>query len=284
MSNIQDIQILIKEQKYSQANQMLDQILLRESQNQDALKLKRELQNLAYQKNLQLVDQKLREYEELFKNKQYKELIPKLKKLQSYAPGYSTLDKFIVKVYKEYEKSLKNQNNDVLTSLENQINNLIDNGEEQNAILLSQNAALKDSSNPLLQKLVSKTKRRVIDIKLLKNKKALKRLNAPSKFEFLKKLYQIDVTYPKIQVELYKAKKDLESYDKKQKKVYLREAKIQLKVLYNQKKYPECIQASKELLKVFPNNKYAIKYFEKAKNRQIQQNYLMAYAKITQTA
>ena len=263
---------------------MLDQILLRESQNQDALKLKRELQNLAYQKNLQLVDQKLREYEELFKNKQYKELIPKLKKLQSYAPGYSTLDKFIVKVYKEYEKSLKNQNNDVLTSLENQINSLIDKGEGQNAILLSQNAALKDSSNPLLQKLVSKTKRRVIDIKLLKNKKALKRLNAPSRFEFLKKLYQIDVTYPKIQVELYKAKKDLESYDKKQKKVYLREAKIQLKVLYNQKKYPECIQASKELLKVFPNNKYAIKYFEKAKNRQIQQNYIMAYAKITQTA
>ena len=91
MSNIQDIKILIKEEKYGQANKMLDQILLRESQNQEALKLKRELQSLAYKKNLQLVDQKIQEYQELFKQKKFKELLQKLKKLQTYAPGYSKL-------------------------------------------------------------------------------------------------------------------------------------------------------------------------------------------------
>jgi len=54
--------------------------------------------------------------------------------------------------------------------------------------------------------------------------------------------------------------------------------------LLNQKKYPECSQACKELLKVFPNNSYAVKYFEKARDKQIQQNYLIAYSKLTQEA
>ncbi len=284
MSNLQDIKILIKEEKFAQANKMLDQILLRESQNQEALKLKRELQNLAYNKNLQLVDQKLAEYQDLFTAKKYAQLIPKLKKLQTYAPGYSKLDKFVLKVYNEYEKTVHKNKGSEIKQLQQKLDQLISQNNGKQAILDIETYAVKHQDNPVFQKMVIETKRKVIDKKLKNNKKALKRLNAPSKFEFLKKLYQIDITYPVIQKELYKAKKELESYDKKQKKVYLREAKIQLKILYNQKKYPECIQACKELLKVFPNNKSAVKYFEKATSRQIQQNYLMAYAKITQSA
>ena len=284
MSNLQDIKILIKEEKFAQANKMLDQILLRESQNQEALKLKRELQNLAYNKNLQLVDQKLSEYQDLFTAKKYAQLIPKLKKLQTYAPGYSKLDKFVLKVYREYEKTVQKKQGGEIQQLQASIDKLIATNNGQQAILEIENYAVKHQDNPVFQKMVIETKRKVINNKLSRNKKALKKLNAPSKFEFLKKLYHIDITYPLIQKELYKAKKELESYDKKQKKVYLREAKIQLKILYNQKKYPECIQACKELLKVFPNNKSAVKYFEKARSRQIQQNYLMAYAKITQSA
>jgi len=284
MSNLQDIKILIKEEKFAQANKMLDQILLRESQNQEALKLKRELQNLAYNKNLQLVDQKLSEYQDLFTAKKYAQLIPKLKKLQTYAPGYSKLDKFVLKVYKEYEKTIQKKQGGEIQQLQASIDKLIAAKNGQQAILEIEKMAVKHQDNPVFQKMVIETKRKVIDNKLSRNKKALKKLNAPSKFEFLKKLYHIDITYPLIQKELYKAKKELESYDKKQKKVYLREAKIQLKILFNQKKYPECIQACKELLKVFPSNKSAVKYFEKARSRQIQQNYLMAYAKITQSA
>lgn len=282
MSNLQDIKILIKEEKFTQANKMLDQVLLREAQNQEALKLKRELQNLAYNKNIQLVDQKLLDYQKLYSEKKYRQLIPKLKKLQTYAPGYSKLDKFILKVYKEYEKTIQKKQGGAIKTLQNSIDNHIAKNNGKQAILEIENHAIKHQENPVFQKMVLETKRKVIDNKLIRNKKALKKLNAPSKFEFLKKLYQIDITYPRIQKELYKAKKELEMYDKKHKKVYLREAKVQLKIMYNQKKYPECIQASKELLKVFPNNKIAVKYFEKARNRQVQQNYLMAYAKITQ--
>jgi len=284
MSNLQDIKILIKEEKFAQANTMLDQILLREAQNQEALKLKRELQNLAYNKNLQLVDQKLSEYQDLFTAKKYAQLIPKLKKLQTYAPGYSKLDKFVLKFYNEYEKTVQKKQGGEIKQLQQQLDQLISENNGKKAILDIETYAVKHQDNPVFQKMVIETKRKVIDQKLKNNQRALKRLNAPSKFEFLKKLYQIDITYPVIQKELYKAKKELESYDKKQKKVYLREAKIQLKILYNQKKYPECIQACKELLKVFPNNKSAVKFFEKATSRQIQQNYLMAYAKITQSA
>ena len=284
MSNLQDIKILIKEEKFTQANKMLNQVLLRESQNQEALKLKRELQNLAYNKNIQLVDQKILDYQQLYLEKKYTQLIPKLKKLQTYAPGYSKLDKFVLKVYKEYEKTVQDKQGGTIKTLQNSSDNHIAKNDGKQAILEIENYAIKHQENPVFQKMVLETKRKVIDNKLIRNKKALKKLNAPSKFEFLKKLYQIDITYPRIQKELYKAKKELEIYDKKHKKVYLREAKIQLKIMYNQKKYPECIQACKELLKVFPNNKVAIKYFEKARDRQIQQNYLMAYAKITQSA
>ena len=80
---------------------------------------------------------------------------------------------------------------------------------------------------------------------------------------------------------MFKAKKDLENYDSKQKKVYLREAKIQIKVLFNSKKYFETISASKQLLNSFPDNSYAKKYYKKAKNSQIQQNYIVAYSKLT---
>ena len=284
MSNIQDIKILIKEEKYGQANKMLDQILLRESQNQEALKLKRELQSLAYKKNLQLVDQKIQEYQELFKQKKFKELLQKLKKLQTYAPGYSKLDKFVLQVYHEYEKVSHNKSADTISELTKKLTELVNSKQGGQAIKLAQEHALKHSDNPAYQKVVIDTKRKVIDFKLKANKKALKKLNAPSKFEFLKKLYLLDITYPKIQQELYSAKKDLESYDKKQKKVYQREAQIQIKILLNQKKYPECMQACKELLKVFPNHRYATKFFEKARNKQIQQNYLIAYSKLTSQA
>ena len=209
MSNLQDIKILIKEEKFAQANKMLDQILLRESQNQEALKLKRELQNLAYNKNLQLVDQKLSEYQDLFTAKKYAQLIPKLKKLQTYAPGYSKLDKFVLKVYREYEKTVQKKQGGEIQQLQASIDKLIATNNGQQAILEIENYAVKHQDNPVFQKMVIETKRKVINNKLSRNKKALKKLNAPSKFEFLKKLYHIDITYPLIQKELYKAKKGI---------------------------------------------------------------------------
>ena len=281
MSSIQDIKIMIDSDKFAQANKGLNSILLKEPNNKEAQELKTQLQQKAYDKNIQLVDAKLKEYKELFKDKKYKQLIPKLQKLQAYAPGYSKLDKFVLACFKEYEKGLNKSGDTQIKTLLTKIDKLITSGQGNKAILAAQKAALEKKSNALYQKVVIDTKRNLINYKLKKNKKGLKKLNAPSRYEFLKKLYIIDKSYPKIQEIMFKAKKDLENYDSKQKKVYLKESKMQIKVLFNSKKYFETMSASKQLLNSFPNNSYAKKYYKKAKKSQIQQNYLVAYSKLT---
>jgi len=129
--------------------------------------------------------------------------------------------------------------------------------------------------------LLKEVKRKIIDDKFKDNRKKLKNHTVVTQFEFIKKLYLIDESYPFAQKILYKYQKKLEKYDKLKKKIITSEALLNLKVIYNQKKYETAIQKAFEFLKTQPNNSKVVKFIKKARNKLLRENYKIAFAKIS---
>ena len=120
-----------------------------------------------------------------------------------------------------------------------------------------------------------------IDDKFKDNRKKLKNHTVVTQFEFIKKLYLIDESYPFAQKILYKYQKKLAKYDKLKKKIITSEALLNLKVIYNQKKYETAIQKAFEFLKTQPNNSKVVKFIKKARNKLQRENYKIAFTKIS---
>jgi len=129
--------------------------------------------------------------------------------------------------------------------------------------------------------LLKEVKRKIIDDKFRDNHKKLKNHTIVTQFEFIKKLYLIDESYPFAQKILYKYQKKLAKYDKLKKKIISSEALLNLKVIYNQKKYETAIQKAFEFLKTQPNNSKVVKFIKKARNKLLRENYKIAFAKIS---
>ncbi|MBI95750.1 hypothetical protein CL656_01220 [bacterium] len=128
--------------------------------------------------------------------------------------------------------------------------------------------------------LLKEVKRKIIDDKYKDNHKKLKQHTIVTQFEFIKKLFLIDESYPFAQKLLYKYQKKLAKYDSYKKKIIRREALINLRVIYNQKNYENAIQKAFEFLKTQPNQKRVINFIKKAKRKIQLENYKISFQKV----
>lgn len=134
--------------------------------------------------------------------------------------------------------------------------------------------------------ILKEVKRKIIDDKFRDNKNKLKNHTIITQFEFIKKLYLIDESYTFAQKLLYKYQKKLEKYDKLKKKILKREALINLKVIYNQKKYEQVIIKAKEFLQTQSQSHKSLrgdtfnKIIKKARHKIQTENYRLAFTKI----
>jgi len=128
--------------------------------------------------------------------------------------------------------------------------------------------------------LLKEVKRKIIDDKYKDNHKKLKKHTVITQFEFIKKLYLIDESYPFAQKLLYKYQQKLAKYDSYKKKIIRREALVNLRVIFNKKNYETAIEKAFEFLRTQPNQKRVINFIKKAKRKIQLRNYKISFQKI----
>lgn len=240
--------------------------------------------NKALSKNKNAIEKKfILVINDLLKKGELLEIHKIQKKLIQIGLKSKSIDNLIEKANKQLLKKTLNQHQEDLSEFRRQMKIDLEKNEYNNLMkrtydFIKKNKWTKDNHYDL--QLIKEVKRKIIDDKYKDNKKKLKKHTILTQFEFIKKLYLIEENYPFAQKLLYKYQQKLAKYDKLKKKIITREALINLKVIFNQKKFETAISKAHEFLKTQPNNKSVIKFIKKARTKIQSQNYKIAFDKI----
>ena len=277
----EQIKHLFKSGQTQEAYNSVEAYLQSNPKDSRALNLSQKIKKQITKDNIQKINQAIQRFDYLEDQKKYKELLEAYLKIQKYAPDYIPLNKKIEKVYRKLNSQNDQSNNQDFQNINKIVQTKIQNQQIQEAIQFIEQTILKDSTNPLLQKLLLNTKRTLVEQKHKKNKKALTRRSIPEAYEFVKSLYDYEPTFPLTRKLIIKQHSRLKYYYANQKTLFEKDAKRQIKILFNTKDYKNCIQACNDLLKAIPANKFALKYKKKADNKVVGLNFAEAYEKLT---
>jgi len=271
---------LYKANNFNECFNALQFYLTHNPKDLKAIKLLQKVKKQILKTNIAKIEEAIKRFDHLWKQKKYPELLQAYLEIQKFAPDYIPLQKKIEKVYKLLQKNNQDQNYLEFKKIKDVVEVKISNNELTDSIKFVEEAFLKNPNNPLVKKLVLETKRNTIDIKLKQNRKPIKQGNIPKIYDFIKSLYELEPTYYKIQTLLVKYHGLLRKYYENQKYVYLKDSMQQIKVLYNKSEFQKCLQASNELLRTTVYNNFANKYKIKAENAIVNENFKASYQKL----
>ncbi len=271
----------IKDGQLASAHQMIETYLVTNHNDIRAIKLRESLRKKIYKQNVKKVRAGIQKSKPLWKEKKYSQLLDLYLQLQQFAPKYAPLEKQISKAYKKLSAEEKKTSNSVFSNIENTIKAYLETNNYKEALDLLTSTLSKDSKNPALNKLFLDTKRKIIDLKLTDNKNKINNADVQSAYDFIKELYQIEPSYYKIQKLYFKYYKKLKDYYSSKKEIFEKDAKRQIKILFNTKEYEKTITACKELQRAYNESKFAKQYIQKSKNKIENLNFKKAYEKIS---
>lgn len=277
---MESIKQLYKAGKINECYSALQNYLIYNPKDLTAIKLLQKVKTEILKANITKIEEAIKRFDHLWKQKKYPELLQAYLEIQKFAPDYKPLQKKIEKVYKILQKSSQNEYLNQFNEINQIVKVKISNNELLESIKFVEHAFIKNPNNPLIKKLVLDTKRKVIDIKLNQNKSSIKGNNIPKIYDFIKSLYELEPTYEKIQKMLIKYHSLLKKYYENQKYVFEKDAMLQIKVLYNKNEYQKCLQACNELIRTTVYNKFAFKYKKKAEQGIINENFATSYQKL----
>jgi hypothetical protein len=277
----EQIKHLFKSGQTQEAYNSIEAFLQSNPKDSRAINLSQKIKRQITKDNIQKINQAIQRFDYLEDQKKYRELLEAYLKIHKYAPDYIPLNKKIEKVYRKLNSQNDQSNNQDFQNINKIVQTKIQNQQIQEAIQFIEQTILKDSTNPLLQKLLLNTKRTLVEQKYKKNKKALTKRTIPEAYEFIKSLYDYEPTFPLTRKLIIKQHSRLKYYYANQKTLFEKDAKRQIKILFNTKDYKNCIQACNDLLKAIPANKFALKYKKKADNKVVGLNFAEAYEKLT---
>jgi len=245
-----------------------------------AIKLYQKLKQAVYKLNLKKVKESISNVSFMWKQKRYKDLLHLYLQLRQYAPNYAPLQKLIQKASKKYKEQIHNkQDNSDNTVIQN-VEGYLKTKNYTEALKFLEEAIKKDLNNPLFQKILIETKRKVIDAKLKANKRKLKRIPIAKSHDFIKSLYELEPTYYKIQKLYSDYHIKLKEYYSNEKEIFEKESQLKIKILFNTKEYKKALRASQELQKVNNKSKTARKFLKKIRLAMDRENFEIAYKKI----
>lgn len=279
--SLKQIKQLDKQGDTTKAFQAIQAYLQTNHDDLEAIKLYQDLKKKVYKQNLSKVKDSIQSVKFMWKQGRYKDLLHLYLKLRPYAPNYRPLENLIQKAYNAYHKEEMQKQDSANSKVIQNVEGYLKSKNYTEALKFIEEAIKRDLDNPLLQKLLVETKRKVIDAKLKANMAKIKKISIPESYDFIKKLYELEPTYYKIQKLFAEYHYKLKDYYKNQKFIYEKDAKRQIKVLYNTKEYDKALQATQELLKVNNTSKTAQKYLPRIKQKIDQENFKTAYQKIS---
>lgn len=282
--SLQQISDIYKTGDINKAYTSLEQYILYNPNNKQAINLLQKIKKQVLSTNLKKIKEAISRFDYLEKEHRYSELLNAYLKIQKFAPDYAPIQSKIETTYKKVLQDKSSKDTQDYNQVKLITKTQIANKQLQEAIIFIEKALLQNPNNVLLQKHLLETKRQIIDIKLNSNNKAFHNLDTPKLYDFIKSLYEYEPTYPKIQKLLIKYHSLLKAYFANKKIVFEKDAERQIKVLYNQKQFQKCLQICNELLRTTIFNSTAVKYKKKATSAIILNNFEVAYSKLNQAS
>lgn len=270
-----EIQNLIQNNQLKQAQKMLEECTYEEKQSPQFDKLNNSLHKKLTKVRQSLVIQYIKKCKEYLKHNQLNEAYQLLQDLVRIDPNNAKVINLKNTVVAKINKQLAKDSQLKIKQVKQQTEALIKQNKTQEALDLVYQ--INNIPKPLLEELEIQTKRVIIDFKLKTNKNKLKATPTPQKYDFIKKLFDLENTYPAIQKELLKTSQELQHYSKTQKKVFIKELINQSKILLNQKKFIKAKQTAVKVLKIQPTNKQATKLYKQAINKYHTDSFIQAY-------
>ena len=261
------VETLIKEGDLKQAYSICNKLLLNFPESGKLKKLQKKIEKIVYEQNLKSVKNDMKTLKPLWKEKNYKELVEKLKVLKQYVPGYKPVEKDLFKAKKLYREQIIKEQKGALNDYIKNIEKLINEGKYHDAIVECRKFLNKIPEHEKVMLLDQKARDLYVVEQLKKNKFLLNSKRFKEIEIFLKELQKINPKSGKIKSLLDKASKRETVAIEYEKKDFSFQSMEHIEVLMQKHKWEKAIEALIELLKVTPQNLKALELLDKARKK-----------------
>jgi len=275
--NLAEIKVLIEEDQLEKANNQL-QIYFRENGiDSEGQKMFIFLKKKIEKHNNEIAEYSMNEISNLIKLKQYDQAYKKLESIKKYNQNNLKFKNFYLKITEKINREQNSQYKKFIKLQKKKLLKLIKNNQEEEALKEIQELCIKHPNNPQLKILFNEIKEEVVKHKYQKNKKLIDKGDSKTKFNFYKKLFEIDPNNKDIKKELINAKRSIDENHHYEKENFIKDSLLQIKVLYNTNKFEKCMKACTEFLRFNKNSKEVQKFYAKSHKRQQAKNLANAY-------
>ena len=251
---IQKINQYILADQFKGAYKLCNTMLLNFPESRRLHKLQYKIEKIAFKQNVESVKKDLKALKPLWEEKGYKELVEKLEVLQSYVPGYKSVEKDLYKASKLYQKQMIIEQKDFLEKYMKAIEVKMSEKNFREAIILLKKVLDSVQHYKRAESMIEKAKDLLIDQELEKNQDLLQSKKFKEIEILLKKLLDINPESSKIKSIYKKAAKRETLMLEFAKKDFTYQSYGNILVLYQKKKYEKAIDSLYELLSVDPDN------------------------------
>ncbi len=273
--NYIEIQKLIKKGDIKKAQQELKDKPFSQTQTSIYRKTEKLLSKKIQNLRKKFVQQSIKKCKDYLKEGELDKAYHLILDLENIDSSNSKIQRLKTKIITSINRSLRDSAKTLFKKSQIEIENLIKSNQPQKALEVTYQ--LTQLPETLRKQLEIETKRKIIDNKLKSNKKSLSKTPAPQKYDFIKNLFDLEPTYPKIQKILISCKEELREYSKHQKKNLLEELTRETKILFNKKEYSKAKENAKRILSIDPTNSKGIKYYKKSEHCYYNDSYSKAY-------
>lgn len=257
----EQVQTLIKEEKWADAYKVCNKILSYDNENIKFIKLRKQIEKEVENINRKAIKEELLKIENLIKEEKYADYLKAIAPLQSFVNIYPEIGKKIVKAKKLLDAQYERKRNAVFEEVSKEIKNKADFNEVLPKLNTLYKLGIKQSE-------VKKLEKKAISDYINKQLKENQGLIRSQRFEdiiiFLLKLKKLDPNNSTVQSLISNTKKNYQSYKIESKKDYIFKTIEEIKTLYIRKKYDLCIVLCERLLDLDENSEIAKTYKTKA--------------------
>lgn len=262
----QKIQILLSDKKYKEAYKLCIDFLNKFPEEKVFIKLKKKIEEEAFEKNLEIIDEKIDSIEKLWNEKKYSEILKTLQPLLKLAPDYKKLQKEISKAQELYQGQVKELQKNYLKVQREKFEKLLNEKSDwitQEFIHLERNS-FEDQN---LATLIAEYKEKYIQKKLHEKSELLKSDKFEAIYNLLAELKKIDpesLSLKKIEEEI---KNQQHGSQIEETKEFVFSGENHLATLMKLKKYDKAIKVAEEIMETDKNNKRVAKILKEANSK-----------------
>lgn len=266
----QNINTLLANKKFKEAYDLANELVDKFSHEGKTFKIKEKVEEAVRNENERIVKKEIKEMKEMWKEKNYTEIIKRLKKLIAISPDNSKLQKLEQKAQLEYRDEIKRLQIEFKKNQNVKFYKLL---EEDETRLVEElfNLEKNNQGNKETLEITKNFRDKLIDKKIKENKKLLESEKFEDINNFIGQLKRIDKNNDKIGK--LEKKINIKTYgsQKEESKEHTYRSVEQVIVLMKLKKYDKVIQGAEELIESNKQNKEIEKILKKAKKKFFKQ-------------